>query len=29
MGGNIPSEMLDSWNIVSNAWWVSAKDGLS
>lgn len=25
----IPSEILDSWNIVSNAWWVSAKEGRS
>lgn len=25
----IPSEMLESWNMVSNAWWISANEGLS
>lgn len=24
-----PSEMLESWNMVSKAWWVSAKEGRS
>lgn len=25
----LPSEILDSWNIVSKAWWISAKEGRS
>lgn len=25
----LPSEMLESWNIVSKAWWISANEGLS
>lgn len=27
--GTLPSDMLDSWNIVSKAWWISAKEGRS
>lgn len=27
--GTLPSEMLDSWNMVSKAWWISAKEGRS
>lgn len=27
--GLSPSEMLESWNMVSKAWWVSAKEGRS
>ncbi len=25
----VPSEMLESWNIVSKAWWISANEGRS
>lgn len=27
--GTLPSDMLDSWNMVSKAWWISAKEGRS
>ena len=27
--GPLPSDMLDSWNMVSKAWWISAKEGRS
>lgn len=27
--GTVPSEMLESWNIVSKAWWISANEGRS
>lgn len=29
LGGPLPSEILDSWNMVSKAWWISAKEGRS
>lgn len=27
--GTVPSEMLESWNMVSKAWWISANEGRS